>query len=83
MAAVIGANLPVREPQGNLVVDIGGGTTEIGVVSLGGLVISKSIRTAGDKIKARSRAGLARTVGASPCDADLRCRLAHGAKPLL
>ena len=50
MAAAIGANVPVREPQGNLVVDIGGGTTEIGVVSLGGLVISKSIRTAGDKI---------------------------------
>ena len=50
MAAAIGANLPVREPQGNLVVDIGGGTTEIGVVSLGGLVISKSIRTAGGKI---------------------------------
>ena len=50
MAAAIGANFPVREPQGSLVVDIGGGTTEIGVVSLGGLVISKSIRTAGDKI---------------------------------
>ena len=50
MAAAIGAGLPVREPQGSLVVDIGGGTTEIGVVSLGGLVISKSIRTAGDKI---------------------------------
>lgn len=50
MAAAIGADLPVREPQGSLVVDIGGGTTEIGVVSLGGLVISKSIRTAGDKI---------------------------------
>ncbi len=50
MAAAIGADLPVREPVGSLVVDIGGGTTEIGVVSLGGLVISKSIRTAGDKI---------------------------------
>lgn len=50
MAAAIGAGLPVREPQGSLIVDIGGGTTEIGVVSLGGLVISKSIRTAGDKI---------------------------------
>ncbi|MBN2963391.1 rod shape-determining protein [Sulfurospirillum sp. T05] len=50
MAAAIGAGLPIREPQGSLVVDIGGGTTEIGVVSLGGLVISKSIRTAGDKI---------------------------------
>jgi rod shape-determining protein MreB len=50
MAAAIGAGLPIREPKGSLVVDIGGGTTEIGVVSLGGLVISKSIRTAGDKI---------------------------------
>ena len=50
MAAAIGAGIPVKEPNGNLVVDIGGGTTEIGVISLGGLVLSKSIRTAGDKI---------------------------------
>ncbi len=50
MAAAIGAGLPIRDPKGSLVVDIGGGTTEIGVVSLGGLVISKSIRVAGDKI---------------------------------
>ncbi|HED7689965.1 TPA: rod shape-determining protein [Campylobacter coli] len=50
MAAAIGANLPIQEPKGNLVIDIGGGTTEIGVISLGGLVISKSIRTAGDKL---------------------------------
>ncbi|WP_069284889.1 rod shape-determining protein [Campylobacter coli] len=50
MAAAIGANLPIQEPKGNLVVDIGSGTTEIGVISLGGLVISKSIRTAGDKL---------------------------------
>lgn len=50
MAAAIGAGIEIREPQGNLVVDIGGGTAEIGVVSLGGLVLSKSIRTAGDKI---------------------------------
>ncbi len=50
MAAAIGSGIDIREPQGNLVVDIGGGTTEIGVVSLGGLVLSKSIRTAGDKI---------------------------------
>lgn len=50
MAAAIGAGVEIREPQGNLVVDIGGGTTEVGVVSLGGLVLSKSIRTAGDKI---------------------------------
>ncbi|MBR4140939.1 MAG: rod shape-determining protein [Campylobacter sp.] len=50
MAAAIGAGLPIKEPKGSLVVDIGGGTTEIGVISLGGLVISKSVRTAGDKI---------------------------------
>lgn len=50
MAAAIGAGLPIKEPQGSLVIDIGGGTTEIGVVSLGGLVISKSIRVAGDKM---------------------------------
>ncbi|MRJ01997.1 MAG: rod shape-determining protein [Epsilonproteobacteria bacterium] len=52
MAAAIGAGLPVKEPQGSLVVDIGGGTTEIGVISLGGLVVSKSIRVAGNKIDA-------------------------------
>lgn len=50
MAAAIGAGLPMNDPKGSLVVDIGGGTTEIGVVSLGGLVVSKSIRIAGDKI---------------------------------
>jgi len=50
MAAAIGAGIPVKEPNGNLIVDIGGGTTEIGVVSLGGLVVSKSIRVAGDKL---------------------------------
>ncbi len=50
MAAAIGAGVNIREPQGNLVLDIGGGTTEIGVVSLGGLVLSKSIRIAGDSL---------------------------------
>lgn len=50
MAAAIGANLAIQEPKGNLIIDIGGGTTEIGVTSLGGLVISKSIRIAGDKL---------------------------------
>jgi len=49
MAAAIGAGLPVRDPQGSMVIDIGGGTTEIGVISLGGLVVSKSIRVAGDR----------------------------------
>ncbi|MEO1942066.1 MAG: rod shape-determining protein [Campylobacterales bacterium] len=49
MAAAIGAGLPIKEPQGSMVIDIGGGTTEIGVISLGGLVVSKSIRIAGDQ----------------------------------
>jgi len=48
-AAAIGAGLPIQDPKGNLVIDIGGGTTEIGVISLGGLVRSKSIRIGGDK----------------------------------
>lgn len=50
MAAAIGANLPVQEAGGNFVVDIGGGTTEVAVISLGGLVIAKSLRVAGDKM---------------------------------
>ncbi|MGB9801945.1 MAG: rod shape-determining protein, partial [Arcobacter sp.] len=49
MAAAIGAGIPVSDPSGYVVVDIGGGTTEIGVTSLGGLVLSKSIKTAGDR----------------------------------
>lgn len=49
MAAAIGAGIPVSSPDGYVVVDIGGGTTEIGVTSLGGLVLSKSIKVAGDK----------------------------------
>jgi rod shape-determining protein MreB len=48
MAVAIGANLPVAEPTGSMVVDIGGGTTEVGVLSLGGMVYSNSLRTAGD-----------------------------------
>jgi rod shape-determining protein MreB len=50
MAAAIGAGLPVTEPAGSMVVDIGGGTTEVGVVSLGGLVYSNSLRVGGDTI---------------------------------
>ncbi|MDO9305160.1 MAG: rod shape-determining protein [Sulfuricurvum sp.] len=50
MAAAIGAGIDIREPKGNVIVDIGGGTTEIGVISLGGLVLCRSIRVAGDKI---------------------------------
>jgi len=50
MAAAIGARLSVQEAGGNLVVDIGGGTTEVAVISLGGVVIAKSLRVAGDKL---------------------------------
>ena len=50
MAAAIGAGLPVTEPSGSMIVDIGGGTTEVAVISLAGIVYSKSVRVAGDKM---------------------------------
>jgi rod shape-determining protein MreB and related proteins len=50
MAAAIGAGLPVQEPQGCMIVDIGGGTTEVAVISLGGIVFCKSVRVAGDEM---------------------------------
>ena len=50
MAAAIGANLPVHEPSGNMVVDIGGGTTEVAVISLGGIVTAQSVRVGGDEL---------------------------------
>ena len=50
MAAAIGAGLPVHEPTGNMVVDIGGGTTEVAVISLGGIVTAQSIRVGGDEL---------------------------------
>lgn len=50
MAAAIGSDLPIGEPKGNMIVDIGGGTTEIAVISLGGVVVSRSIRIAGDEM---------------------------------
>lgn len=50
MAAAIGSGLDVAEPTGNIVVDIGGGTTEVAVISLGGIVVSNSLRTAGDEL---------------------------------
>ena len=49
MAAAIGSGLPIQEPTGNMVVDIGGGTTEVAVISLGGIVVAQSIRIAGDE----------------------------------
>jgi len=50
MAAAIGAGLPVEEPTGNMVVDVGGGTTEVAIISLGGIVTCRSIRVAGDEM---------------------------------
>jgi len=50
MAAAIGANMPVTEPTGSMIVDIGGGTTEVAVISLGGIVYSRSVRVGGDKM---------------------------------
>ena len=50
MAVAIGAGLPITEPSGNMIVDIGGGTTEVAVISLAGIVMSKSIRVGGDKM---------------------------------
>ncbi|MBU3088602.1 rod shape-determining protein [Clostridium gasigenes] len=50
MAAAIGAGLPVAEPTGSMIVDIGGGTTEVAIISLGGIVTSKSLRVAGDEL---------------------------------
>ncbi|MGM0576991.1 MAG: rod shape-determining protein [Myxococcota bacterium] len=50
MAAAIGAGLPITEPSGNMIVDVGGGTTEVAVISLAGIVYSKSIKTGGDKM---------------------------------
>ena len=50
MAAAIGAGLPVTEPTGSMIVDIGGGTTEVAVLSLGGIVYARSVRVGGDKM---------------------------------
>ncbi len=50
IAAAIGSNMPITDPSGNMVVDIGGGTTEVAVISLSGIVISKSLRVAGDQM---------------------------------
>jgi rod shape-determining protein MreB and related proteins len=50
MAAAIGAGLPVSEPTGNMIVDVGGGTSEVAVISLGGIVVSQSLRVGGDEM---------------------------------
>jgi rod shape-determining protein MreB len=49
LAAAIGANLPITDPSGNMIVDIGGGTTEVAVISLGGIVVSQSVKVGGDR----------------------------------
>ena len=61
MAAAIGAGLPVQEPQGCMIVDIGGGTTEVAVISLGGMVFARSVRVAGDAMDAAVAQHIKRT----------------------
>ncbi|MDR1474265.1 MAG: rod shape-determining protein [Endomicrobium sp.] len=50
MAAAIGAGIPIQDPEGSMIIDIGGGTTEVAVISLGGMVVAKSLEVAGDKM---------------------------------
>ena len=50
MAAAIGVGLPVQDPAGNMIIDIGGGTTEVAIISLSGIVFSRSVRVAGDEL---------------------------------
>ena len=50
VAAAIGARLPIQQPKGNFIVDVGGGTAEVAVISLGGIVVSKSLKIAGDRL---------------------------------
>ena len=66
MAAAIGAGLPVSEPTGSMVVDIGGGTTEVAVLSLGGIVYSRSVRVGGDKMDEAIIAYIRRHGGGAP-----------------
>src|SRR6478672_7110096 len=61
MAAAIGADLPVNQPKGSLVVDIGGGTTEVGVISIQGLTMSTSVRVGGDRMDEAITAAVRRT----------------------
>lgn len=78
MAAAIGARLPVEEPVGNMIVDMGGGTTEVAVISLGGIVYGRSVRVAGQKLDDAVAAYIRRTynvlVGERTCE-DVKIKL--------
>jgi rod shape-determining protein MreB len=90
MAAAIGAGLPVTEPTGSMVVDIGGGTTEVAVLSLGGIVYSRSVRVGGDKFDEAIIAHIRRThnllLGESSAERIKKeygaAKIADGQKPL-
>jgi rod shape-determining protein MreB len=90
MAAAIGAGLPVTEPTGSMVVDIGGGTTEVAVLSLGGIVYSRSVRVGGDKFDEAIIAHIRRThnllLGESSAERIKKeygaAKIAEGQKPL-
>jgi len=72
MAAAIGAGLPIHEPTGNMVVDIGGGTTEVAVISLGGIVTALSIRVGGDELDQGLSIGLSANTHSSWVSAPLK-----------
>jgi hypothetical protein len=78
MAAAIGAGLPVAEPTGNMIVDIGGGTTEVAVISLGGIVVSQSLRVGGDEMDEAIVAHIKKRVQAARRPADGRGDQARG-----
>ena len=88
MSAAIGARLPVQDPVGNMIVDIGGGTCEVAVISLGGIVVSKSLRVAGDKLNddilPAKRVGLKTVlVGSNSSEADYSISNIHELESLL
>ena len=78
MAAAIGAGLPVQEAAGSMIVDIGGGTTEVALISLGGIVYSRSVRTAGDELDESITLHMKRTynlmIGERTAE-DIKCQL--------
>ncbi len=90
MAAAIGANLPVTEPVGSMIVDIGGGTTEVGVISIQGLTMSMSVRVGGDRMDEAISAAVRRThnmlIGEATAERVKKelgiARVPAGAKPL-
>ncbi len=81
MAAAIGADLPVEEPTGSMVIDIGGGTTEVAVIAMGGIVVSQSVRVAGDEFDRRSSRTCATPTTSRSASAPPRTSRSRSAPP--